>query len=141
MSSSIPKPERYRILVVDDDLAMLETTVAILQAEHDVVETRRPVEALRLVRAEAFQVVVTDWQMPVMNGMELARSIFKLDKPIGCLLMTGRMEDFVEEVSFESRRLLGLISKPYAPVQMLERVRQLGRLAAMKLSVKRLREA
>ena len=141
MSSSIPKPERYRILVVDDDLAMLETTVAILQAEHDVVETRRPVEALRLVRAEAFQVVVTDWQMPVMNGMELARSIFKLDKPIGCLLMTGRMEDFVEEVSFESRRLLGLISKPYAPVQMLERVRQLGRLTAMKLSVKRLREA
>ena len=138
-SSSIPKPERYRVLVVDDEPAMLDTTVAILQAEHEVLGTQRPLEALRLVRTEDFQVVVTAWQMPVMDGMELARSVFKLDKPIGCLLMTGQMEDFVEEVSFESRRLLGLISKPYAPAQLLDRVRQLGRLAAMKLSVKRLR--
>lgn len=131
---------RYNVLVVDDDRALLETTVALLQTEHDVVGTSRPHEALRLLKASDFQVVVTDWMMPGMDGVELFRSILRLDRPIAVLLMTGRMEEFAEEVSFESRKLLGLIAKPFAPDQMLDRVRQLGRLAAMKLSVKNLKD-
>jgi CheY-like chemotaxis protein len=132
--------ERFSVLVVDDDLALLETTVALLQTEHNVVGTSKPHEALRLLKTSSFQVVVTDWMMPTMDGIELFRAILRLDRPIACLLMTGRMEEFTEEVSFESRKMLGLIAKPFAPEQMLDRVRQLGRLAAMKSSVKKLRE-
>jgi CheY-like chemotaxis protein len=132
--------ERFNVLVVDDDVALLETTVALLQSEHHVVGTQRPHEALRLLKASDFQVVVTDWMMPSMDGIELFRAILRLDRPIAVLLMTGRMEEFTDEVSFESRKLLGLISKPFAPDVMLERVRQLGRLAAMKASVKKLKE-
>jgi len=132
--------ERYSVLVVDDDAALLETTIALLQSEHDVIGTQRPHEALRLLRTSSVQVVVTDWQMPSMDGIELFRAILRLDRPIGVLLMTGRMEEFAEEVSFESRKLLGLIAKPFAPDQMLHRVRQLGRLAAMKTSVRKLKD-
>lgn len=47
------------------------------------------------------------------------------------------MEEFAAELRFESRELGGLIAKPFAPEQMLDRVRPLGRLAAMKRTVKK----
>jgi len=127
------KPERLRVLVVDDERAMLETTVAILQSEYEVFGTTRPEEALRLLQERPPHVLVTDWLMPSMDGIELSRTMFRLDLPTACLLMTGYMEELSEEVSFESRRLLGVLSKPYAPSQLLERVRELGNLAAMKM--------
>lgn len=128
----------YAVLVVDDDEVLLETMVALLQREHRVVGASRPDEALRLLETRAFDVVVTDWLMPGMDGVELFRSVVRLDRPIAVLLMTGRMEEFAEEVSLESRELLGVIGKPFAPMQMLDRVRQLGRLAEMTRAVRSL---
>lgn len=127
-------PGRLRVLVVDDERAMLETTMAILQSEHEVVGTTRPEEGLRLVQAGTFHVLVTDWLMPSLDGIELSRMMFRLDLPTACLVMTGYMEELSEEVTFESRRLLGVMSKPYAPSQLLERVRELGTLAAREMA-------
>lgn len=142
MSSGVrAKPTRYRVLVVDDEPAMLETTLAIVQSEHDAVGTLRPHDALRRLQTEPFQVVVTDWQMPSMDGIELSRAVYRLDLPVACLLMTGFMEELGEEVSFESRRLLGIIGKPYAPRELLQRIQELGAIAAMKLSAHRLRKS
>lgn len=67
--------------------------------------------------------------------------MFRLDLPTTWLLMTGFMEQLSEEVSLESRRLLGIIGRPSAPTQLLERVRELGTYAAMKLSVNRHRQS
>ncbi len=131
--------ERYSVLVVDDDAALLETTVAVLEEQHKVVGTCFPREALRMARSGEYQVIVTDWMMPRMTGLELYRAVCQLDLGIACILMTGRMEEFAEENSREERKLLGLISKPFLPAQLLARVNQLGRLATMKMSVKRLR--
>ena len=130
---------RYSVLLVDDDRALLETTQAALERHHDVVATGHPVRALRLVEDRPFHVVVADWMMPVMDGMELFRRIHRLDLGVACLLMTGRMEAFAGEVDREDRKLLGLIAKPFTAEQVLQRIAQLGRLSAMKSSVRRLR--
>src|SRR5882757_4969888 len=50
------QPERYSVLVVDDDAAMLETTVAVLGADHDVTATPFPRAALGLVHRREFHV-------------------------------------------------------------------------------------
>lgn len=131
--------ERYSILLVDDDRVLLETTQAALEPHHDVVATGHPSRALRLIEEREFHVVIADWVMPVMDGMELFRRVHRLDLGVACLLMTGRMEEFAGEVDREDRKLLGLIAKPFSTEQLLLRIDQLGRLAVMKMTVRRLR--
>ena len=61
-----------RILLVDDDdimIAILENTLT--RAGYDVEIATDGREALEKLRRGAARLVVTDWEMPVMNGLEL----------------------------------------------------------------------
>ena len=67
---------RLQILVVDDhpvNRQVLGQQLAFLG--HDVIEAKNGQEALKLWREHAFDLIITDCHMPVMNGAELARSI------------------------------------------------------------------
>ena len=143
MSGSYQRPwsprSKYRVLVLDDDKAMLDTLVATLEDFHIVDATTEPALALAYLSEREYHVVVADWMMPSMDGIEFFRRVSKLGKPITCLLVTGRIEELGSEVSREDRKSLGLLAKPFTERQLLERVDQMGRLSAMKQSVTRLR--
>jgi CheY-like chemotaxis protein len=65
-----------RILVVDDDFAVLEVTKVVLEQEGFSVATASNGEdALAMAKTEPPDVVVTDFMMPLMNGAELARQM------------------------------------------------------------------
>ena len=65
-----------RILVVDDDFAVLEVTKVVLEQEGFSVATASNGEdALAMAKTEPPDVVVTDFMMPFMNGAELARQM------------------------------------------------------------------
>lgn len=75
-----PAPSRgsrhlKRVLLVDDDPALLASLEFMLEADHHVVATSNPVEALRLVTTTHFDVVIADLSMPHLNGRELFESI------------------------------------------------------------------
>jgi two-component system response regulator YesN len=83
----------YRLLVVDDEdiitdsLAyMLETTPRI---ELDVYKAYSAVEALEYCRKSAFDIVVTDIQMPGMSGIELLKEIHKAWPRCQVIFLTG----------------------------------------------------
>lgn len=143
MSGSYERPwvprQRHALLVVDDDRAMIETLVAMLEPFHDVVGTSEPSLALAYLAEREFQVVIADWMMPTMNGVEFFRRVATLAKPVTYLLITGRIEELGAEVCREDRRLIGILAKPFSERQLLERVDQLGRLASMKQQVTKLR--
>jgi CheY-like chemotaxis protein len=62
------------ILLVDDEHDMLELFTEVLeQMGHHVLGARDGLEALRLARESAPDMVVTDWMMPRMNGVELCQ--------------------------------------------------------------------
>lgn len=65
-----------RVLVVDDDEVSAELLKhALEQFGYDVTIAFDGCEAFRLVRTGEFRMVVTDWEMPEMNGLELCRHI------------------------------------------------------------------
>jgi two-component system response regulator GlrR len=134
-----PPSKRTSVLVVDDDEAVLETVLEVLRTEFDAEAVSSPYEALRTMAGKDFDVLVTDWDMPGMDGVALFKEVVKRGLPTAVLLMTGMMDDFTEDVAPEDRKLLGMIAKPFAPSQMLDRIRQLGRMAAMKAAVRRLK--
>jgi len=130
---------RFSVLVVDDDDAVLETTAALIEGSHDVVSTTEPTVALDKVRAMNFHVVLVDWMMPDMNGMEFFRRARRIDPEVAFLIMTGRVNDFAGEVAREDRKIVGVIGKPFTAEQILDRIEQFGRLAMMKKQVRALK--
>src|SRR5690349_16449495 len=65
-----------RILVADDDPVLRTMLTAGLKAGgHEVVSCETGAEAWAVLKTQMFPVVVTDWQMPVIDGLELTRRI------------------------------------------------------------------
>ena len=88
---SDPGPIDYRVLVIgDDNKFVLETAAAIF--EHIGFNVKKAAggnEALLSILAEQFDLLVTDYDMPDLNGYQLAIAA-KDDSPMtGILIMTG----------------------------------------------------
>lgn len=84
-----------RILVVDDDLAFLKlTSVYINKYGHQATLVDNAIEALDILLKEEIDLVITDWHMPGMSGLDLCRHLRKGSFPryIYCILLTGRQD-------------------------------------------------
>ncbi|MBP7127449.1 sigma-54-dependent Fis family transcriptional regulator [Myxococcota bacterium] len=87
------------VLVVDDDRSALESIQEILLREdHQVSVAHSAEEALEMIRAEDYGVVLTDLRMPGMDGMDLLRTIKALRPETEVVIMTafGTIERAVE---------------------------------------------
>jgi len=79
-----------KILVVDDEQSMTQFLGIVLRKEgYQVTTVSNGNDALDKVRAEAFDVVITDLRMPGMDGIQLLQSIKKLDPVLPVILMTA----------------------------------------------------
>src|SRR5262245_22630107 len=61
------------VLVVDDELRVLDALEAILAAEFRVLRAEGGTAALSILAAEDVAVMITDYRMPGMSGVELCR--------------------------------------------------------------------
>jgi diguanylate cyclase (GGDEF)-like protein len=69
---------KLRVLLVDDDRAILMLLQALLtRAGHTVVTARNGIEALRKVEEAIPQLIITDWVMPEMDGIEFCKALRK----------------------------------------------------------------
>ncbi len=79
-----------RILVVDDDKALADDIVEFLtKLGYEPFPAYNGREGLIKFEQEDFQVVITDLQMPEMDGMELLEEMRKLDSDINIIVLTG----------------------------------------------------
>src|SRR5436190_1651116 len=65
-----------RILIVDDDAISLEILEnALVKAGYDVATASDGEEALQMLRSEPLRLVISDWDMPRLNGLDLCRAV------------------------------------------------------------------
>lgn len=88
-----------RILVVDDESSLLMTLTANLELEgFDVVGADSAAQALELMAAQQFDLVLTDIRMPGMSGVELFRHVRDRQPDLPVVLMTAfALEGLVDE--------------------------------------------
>ncbi|QXP87862.1 PP2C family protein-serine/threonine phosphatase [Methylococcus capsulatus] len=82
-----------RILLVDDDpIAVLAVAVYLRKLGYEVTSARDGREALERFRSQRFEFVISDWNMPHLNGEELCRQVRSLKLPhyVYFILLTGR---------------------------------------------------
>ena len=70
---SLPSVWEERLLVVDDDQAVAAVVTAVLEDEGSVEAAANGAEALEKIETGYYAAIVSDFSMPVMNGMELLR--------------------------------------------------------------------
>ncbi|HKB55739.1 MAG TPA: response regulator [Ramlibacter sp.] len=113
------------ILVVDDTRSMRKMVSAVLQtAGYSVEEAGDGVEALELARERVFDLVVTDQNMPRMDGVSLIRALRSLSAydPVALLVLSTEVNPELKQQGREAGAT-GWMAKPFDPQQMLDIVR------------------
>ena len=88
-----------KILIVDDEAGMQRLLSRVLGRQgYAAVPVGSASEAMQLIAADSFDLVVTDIQMPEKNGLELLRDIKAFDPSLPIIVMTayGTVESAVE---------------------------------------------
>lgn len=114
------------ILIVDDDRRITDMLRRTLAYEgYQVVTAADGHEALAKARAHRPNVIVLDWLMPGLDGVEVARRLRAVDTtPILMLTARDAVEDRVEGLDSGADDYL---IKPFAPAELLARIRALLR--------------
>jgi two-component system, cell cycle response regulator CpdR len=105
-----------RVLIADDEDSMRSLVArAIAMDGHDVVTAQDGAEALDILTREqgAFDLLLTDIQMPIMDGIALALSVARDFPRLTILLMTG-FADQRERASNLNAIAHDVITKPFS---------------------------
>jgi CheY-like chemotaxis protein len=111
-----------RILVVDDNktaLLLLEHALKKQRPDYQVVSVNNGYDALARLQTQPFDLLVTDYNMPGMNGLDLAQAVRRIWPDIPIVLMT--VHNTLEIRAEARRRRLNLdvyISKPVTSTQL-----------------------
>jgi len=114
------------ILVVDDTRTMRKMVTAVLQgAGYSVEGAEDGAEALAKAKTRTFDLVITDYNMPVMDGIKLVSSLRELSQYENVALIVLSTE-FGASLKAQGRQAgaTGWVAKPFDPEQMLDIVKQ-----------------
>ena len=115
------------VLIVDDDVKLLKMLQRTLTYEGLLVITAsNGVEALKQVDTYHPEIIILDWMMPKMDGMEVMRQLRSENNRVSILMLTARdaIENRVEGLESGADDYL---IKPFAPPELVARVHALLR--------------
>ncbi len=118
---------KHKILVVDDDEAVLDFMRAKLGARFDVVATTEPEKVLGLARAQQPDLILCDIDMPGMDGGDLSAAVYGADdlRDLPMLFLTALVSP--QDLQIQQGQLGGrpAISKDAPIDQLVARIESL----------------
>lgn len=115
------------ILAVDDEAHILHVvSLKLRNAGYDILTAQDGEEGLEVALERRPDLVITDFQMPIMTGLELCVKL-KADPAtshIPALMLTARGYSLSQE-DLETTNIAGVLSKPFSPREVLARVQEL----------------
>jgi EAL domain-containing protein (putative c-di-GMP-specific phosphodiesterase class I)/CheY-like chemotaxis protein len=142
----VPTPVRSAagqrsVLIVDDDTALARSIEQMLKrAGFEVAVVNGGTTAVEAIMSRAFDVILTDIQMPGMSGLELLGVVRAYDLDVPVILMTGNpsIETAMEAVSLGALQYLPKPTPNEVLIKAVERASKLHRMAIMKRDALRL---
>lgn len=113
-----------KVLVVDDEAHIVHVlSMKLANAGYEAIAAVDGEEALELCLAERPDLVITDYQMPCMTGLEFCRRLRSNNqtKDIPVLMLTARGFD-IPPHEMAAAGIAGVMSKPFSPREVLSRV-------------------
>lgn len=113
------------VLVVEDEMAQREVLAYNLEAEgFRVLKAENGEEALLLVEEDTPDIIVLDWMMPNLSGIEVCRRLKQRPetRSIPVIMLSARTEE-VDKVRGLETGADDYVEKPYSVVELMARVR------------------
>jgi two-component system alkaline phosphatase synthesis response regulator PhoP len=113
-----------KVLVADDEIHIIHVVAIKLRNNgYEVISAENGTEAFALAREEKPDIIVTDFQMPGMTGLELVRELRRngTTKDIPVIILTAR-GFAVEDKEKEKLQISELLSKPFSPKELLRSI-------------------
>jgi DNA-binding NtrC family response regulator len=124
MPLAISQNEEKIVVLVDDELAYIDLLQQLL-SEHLGCPVRgfsKPEEALRALPDLNVGLVITDYQMPAMNGMEFIHEVQKHDPGIPVVMITAYLLKFTQRELAKVPALKAVVRKPFKWKTLAEQV-------------------
>ena len=116
-----------RILVTEDDVAVRTFVSRALQLDgHDIVTAEDGEEGLATAIEQKPDLIITDYQMPYMTGLEMCIELKKHEQTCNtpALILTARGFSLPQNL-IDQTNIAGVISKPFSPRDVLAQVQEL----------------
>lgn len=119
--------ETIRLILIDDDRIQLQLTTAMLERSGvEVTCCEQPEELFNKLKESPFDALLTDIQMPAMNGFDLLKAVRTLDIPqaqaLPVIAITARSD--MDEAYFRSYGFSGCLHKPFTIHELLTTISQ-----------------
>ena len=118
---------RPRILLVDDEKIIRDSLYTLLESEgYEVLAASNGPDGLTIFRQAAppIELLVTDYNMPQMSGLELARECSRLRNNLSVLYVSGSHPDEELQADLQTRKR-GFLAKPFRGNELLCKAREL----------------
>jgi len=116
---------KYNVLVVDDNESVGKAlTVMLSQRGYRCESATNGIEAMQKVKQSNFDAVITDLQMPEMDGIVLMRELRQHFFDLPVMIMTGQPDDSLMEIAI-SAGAKEFIRKPFEISELLMRLQKM----------------
>jgi DNA-binding NtrC family response regulator len=113
------------VVCVDDDPVLLAGVVRMLRNQgYELMATGDPIQALDWIGTKDVAVMVSDYEMPVMNGVELAAASRLVRPETVRVLMTGRQALDTAVAGINQGEVFRYVQKPFEPMVLRHVVRE-----------------
>jgi two-component system alkaline phosphatase synthesis response regulator PhoP len=113
-----------KVLVVDDEIHIIHVVAIKLRNNgYEVISADNGDEGFELACKEKPDIIVTDYQMPAMTGLQLVEKLRQCDetKTVPVILLTARSFAISKEQQ-EDLQISGCVSKPFSPKELLRNI-------------------
>jgi formate/nitrite transporter len=115
------------MLIIDDEKVVLESVTKIFANEgYDITTTASPEEGKELIGTKKYDVILCDWNMPGIDGMEIISEIEK-NSPESVVLMISGYPSVDRATEAMKRGALDFVPKPFTPEELLNAVKKAER--------------
>lgn len=112
---------KNRLLLVDDSVSNLKFLSSFLKSDFIIEECQDSQKALDMINDKKYDLILMDYMMPYLDGMELTKKIRKTGNQIGIIMLTshGTIENAVKAIKAGADDFL---TRPFEPEELLIRI-------------------
>ncbi len=113
-----------KILLVDDESSVLNALRRELKDHYEVETFDSPVDALKHCRDNAFDLVISDYKMPEMNGLEFLKQFGQMQPDASRMVLSGEADIDALIRTINETHIYRFVAKPWERADLLSNIQQ-----------------